>query len=103
MTNNTPKTGKFAPTLRLSDATTIGVGAIVGAGIYIITGILAGLSGSALVFSMLLASGVALLTGLSFAELAVWLPKDGSVYEFAHQLVNPFVGVSLTLGISYES
>jgi APA family basic amino acid/polyamine antiporter len=92
VTNKTSKTGKLVPTLSLFDATAISVGAIVGAGIYVVTGIVAGLAGPALVFSMLLASGVALLTALSFAELAAWLPKEGSVYEFAHQLVNPFVG-----------
>jgi APA family basic amino acid/polyamine antiporter len=92
VTRETSKIAKLEPTLGLFDATAISVGAIVGAGIYVVTGIVAGLAGPALVFSMLLASGVALLTALSFAELAAWLPKEGSVYEFAHQLVNPFVG-----------
>lgn len=80
------------PTLGLFDATAISVGAIIGAGIFVVTGIVAGLAGPALVVSMLIAATVALLTALSFAELTAWLPKEGSVYEFAYQLVSPFIG-----------
>ncbi|MEM2896799.1 MAG: amino acid permease [Candidatus Bathyarchaeia archaeon] len=80
------------PTLGLLDATAISVGAIIGAGIFIVTGIVAGLAGSALIFSMLIAAIVALFTALSFAELTAWLPREGSVYEFAYQLISPFAG-----------
>jgi len=83
---------RLKPTLGLFDATAISVGAIVGAGIFVVTGIVAGYAGSALVFSMLIAAMVALLTALSFAELTAWLPREGSVYEFAYQLVSPFAG-----------
>jgi len=83
---------RLKPTLGLFDATAISVGAIIGAGIFVVTGIVAGLAGPALVFSMLIAAIVALLTALSFAELTAWLPKEGSVYEFAYQLVSPFAG-----------
>jgi basic amino acid/polyamine antiporter, APA family len=83
---------KLKPVLGLLDATAINVGAIVGAGIFIVTGIAAGVAGSAMIVSMLIGSVVALFTALSFAELTAWLPKEGSVYEFAYQLVSPFVG-----------
>jgi APA family basic amino acid/polyamine antiporter len=83
---------RLKPTLGLFDATAISVGAIIGAGIFVVTGIVAGLAGSALVFSMLIAAITALFTALSFAELTAWLPKEGSVYEFAYQLVSPFAG-----------
>jgi len=83
---------RLKPTLGLLDATSINVGAIIGAGIFVVTGIAAGAAGSAMVFSMLIAAIVALLTALSFAELTAWLPREGSVYEFAYQLVSPFAG-----------
>jgi APA family basic amino acid/polyamine antiporter len=83
---------KLKPTLGLLDATAISVGAIVGAGIFVVTGIAAGYAGSALVFSMLIAAVISLFTALSFAELTAWLPKEGSVYEFGYQLISPFVG-----------
>jgi basic amino acid/polyamine antiporter, APA family len=80
------------PTLGLLDATAIGVGAIIGAGIFVVTGIAAAHAGSAVVVSMLIAAAISLLTALSFAELTAWMPKEGSVYELARRLVSPFVG-----------
>jgi APA family basic amino acid/polyamine antiporter len=89
---NNSRRSKLKPILGLLDATAINVGAIVGAGIFIVTGIAAGVAGSAMIFSMLIGSIVALFTALSFSELTAWLPKEGSIYEFAYQLVSPFVG-----------
>lgn len=78
--------------LSLFDATAISVGAIVGAGIFVVIGIAAGYAGSALVVSMLLAAAVSFFTAISFAELAASYPKEGSVYEYGYQLVSPFAG-----------
>jgi APA family basic amino acid/polyamine antiporter len=82
----------FKPSLGLFDATAISVGAIIGAGIFIVTGIAAGLAGSALVISMIVAAVIALFTALSFAELTAWQPREGSIYEYTYQLVSPFAG-----------
>ncbi len=78
--------------MSLFDATTISIGAIIGGGIYIVTGIAAGLAGPALVVSMMIAGLIAFFTALSFVELTRWMPKEGSVYEFAYQLISPFAG-----------
>jgi APA family basic amino acid/polyamine antiporter len=78
--------------LGLLDATAISVGAIIGGGIFVVTGIVAGLAGSALVVSMAVAAVIAFFTALSFAELAAWQPVEGSVYEYARQLISPFSG-----------
>jgi APA family basic amino acid/polyamine antiporter len=78
--------------LSLLDATAISVGAIIGGGIFVVTGIVAGLAGSALVVSMVLAAAIAFFTALSFAELAAWQPVEGSVYEYARQVISPFSG-----------
>ena len=83
---------RLLPSLSLFDATAISVGAIVGAGIYVVTGIAAGFAGSAVVVSMLVAALVSSLTALSFAELTAWSPREGSVYEYAHELISPFAG-----------
>jgi len=80
------------PTLGLFDATAISVGAIIGAGIFVVTGIAAGYAGSALIVSMLVAAIISLLTALSFAELTAWQPKEGSIYEYTYQLISPFAG-----------
>jgi APA family basic amino acid/polyamine antiporter len=83
---------ELKPRLGLLDATAINVGAIIGAGIFVVTGIVAGLAGSALVVSMALAAVTAIFTALSFAELTAWLPREGSVYEFGYRLISPMAG-----------
>jgi APA family basic amino acid/polyamine antiporter len=83
---------ELKPTLGLFDATAISIGAIVGAGIYVVTGIAAGYAGPALIVSMLLAAAISMLTALSFAELTAWKPIEGSIYEYAYQLISPFAG-----------
>jgi APA family basic amino acid/polyamine antiporter len=82
----------FKPSLSLFDATAISVGAIIGGGIFVVTGIAAGLAGSALLVSMLIAAVISLFTASSFAELTAWMPKEGSIYEYAYQLISPFAG-----------
>jgi APA family basic amino acid/polyamine antiporter len=83
---------EFKPTLGLLDALSISIGAIIGAGIFIVVGITAKVAGSALVVSMLLAAIIAVFTALSFAELTAWQPREGSIYEYTYQLISPFAG-----------
>jgi APA family basic amino acid/polyamine antiporter len=78
-------------TLGLLDATAIGIGAIIGAGIFVVLGIAAGPAGPAVVVSMVIAGTVALFTAVSFAELGSAIPKQGGTYEFAYELISPFV------------
>lgn len=92
MNKKTNEQPQLKPTLGLFDATAISVGAIIGAGIFVVTGIVAGLAGSALIISMLIAAIIALFTALSFAELSAWKPKEGSVYEYTYMLISPFAG-----------
>jgi len=83
---------QLKPTLGLFDATSIGIGAIIGAGIFVVTGIAAGLAGPALIISMVIAAIVSLFTAVSFVELTAWLPTEGGVYEFASRLFSHFAG-----------
>jgi APA family basic amino acid/polyamine antiporter len=92
MSGNDAEQPRLKPTLGLFDATAISVGAIIGAGIFVVTGIAASLAGSALMVSMLIAAIISLFTALSFAELTAWQPKEGSIYEYTYQLVSPFMG-----------
>ncbi|MEM2440524.1 MAG: APC family permease [Candidatus Bathyarchaeia archaeon] len=80
------------PSLGFWDATAISVGAMIGAGIYVVVGIAAGYAGSALAVSMVLAALVSTFTALSFCELTAWQPLEGSIYEYAYQLISPFAG-----------
>jgi APA family basic amino acid/polyamine antiporter len=87
-----PEQKKLKQTLGLWSATAINVGAIIGGGIFVVTGIVAGLAGSAFVISMVVAAVIALFTALSFAQLTAWQPVEGSGYEYVRQLVSPSAG-----------
>jgi APA family basic amino acid/polyamine antiporter len=82
---------KLKRTLSLLDATSIGIGAIIGAGIFVVLGVAVGYAGPAVIISMVIAGTVALFTALSFAELGSAIPKQGGTYEFAYELISPFV------------
>lgn len=77
-------------TLKLFDATAIGIGAIIGAGIFVVLGVAVGYAGPAVVISMIVAGVVALFTSLSFAELSSAIPKEGGTYQYAYEMISPF-------------
>jgi APA family basic amino acid/polyamine antiporter len=78
-------------TLSLFDATAIGIGAIIGAGIFVVLGVAVGYAGPAVVISMIIAGTVALFTAFSFAELSSAIPKEGGTYTFAYEMIHPSV------------
>ncbi|MCX8179862.1 MAG: APC family permease [Thermofilaceae archaeon] len=78
--------------LGLLDSLSIGLGAIIGAGIFVLIGIAAGLAGPAVLLAVLISCLSATFTALSFAELASALPKAGGVYEYGRALIHPIVG-----------
>jgi len=82
MTNETPSKATFARDLGLFDATMIGVGAMIGAGIFVLTGIAAGESGPASILAFALNGAVTLLTAFAYAELASAIPRAGGGYSF---------------------
>lgn len=77
---------KFDTEVRLSremtlmDATLIGVGAMIGAGIFVLIGIAAGVAGPALLITFLLNGLVALFTAMSYAELGSCYHDAGGGY-----------------------
>jgi len=66
--------------MTLLDATMIGVGAMIGAGIFVLTGIAAGVAGPALIIVFLLNGLVAALTAMSYAELGSCYHDAGGGY-----------------------
>lgn len=66
--------------MRLLDVTMIGVGAMIGAGIFVLTGIAAGVAGPALIIAFGLNGVVALLTAMSYAELGSCYHDAGGGY-----------------------
>lgn len=66
-------------TLGLWGAAGIGIGAIIGTGIFVLIGVASGIAGPAVIISFLLAGLTALLTGLSTAELSSFITESGAV------------------------
>jgi len=61
--------------------TTLGIGAIIGAGIFVLTGTAAAqYAGPAIVYSFILAGLGCLFAGLCYAEFAAMIPIAGSAY-----------------------
>src|SRR5690606_41238446 len=67
-------------TLGLFEATILGVGLILGAGIYTIIGDVAAIAGNAMWLSFIIASIIAILIVLTYAELASLIPSIGAEY-----------------------
>jgi APA family basic amino acid/polyamine antiporter len=75
--------------LGLFETTLGGIGIILGAGIYVLVGEVAGQAGDALWMSFLIAAGAAIVVGLSYAELASTYPRAGADYEYTRQAMGP--------------
>lgn len=80
--------------LTLKDAVGIGLGAIIGAGIFVVTGVAAGISGPAMLMSLLIAGVIAAFNALSSSQLAAVYPHSGGTYEYGYRLLNPAFGFS---------
>lgn len=80
--------------LTLKDAVGIGLGAIIGAGIFVVTGIAAGVSGPAFIIGLLIAGIIASFNALSSAQLAAIYPHSGGTYEYGYIVLNPALGFS---------
>src|SRR5688572_2301413 len=74
--------GTLARTLGLGSLTLYGIGMILGAGIYSVLGVAAGQAGHGLWLAFVIGAVLALLTGLSYAELSTTYPKAGAEYEY---------------------
>jgi APA family basic amino acid/polyamine antiporter len=74
------------------DAVAIGLAAMIGAGIFVVSGIGTRVAGSAVILAFIIAGVVALFNALSSAELAAAIPREGGTYEYARQLLSHKVG-----------
>jgi APA family basic amino acid/polyamine antiporter len=79
----------------------LGVGAIVGTGIYTLTGIGAGLAGPAVVLSFALCGVICGCAALCYTEMATMMPAAGSAYTYSYavlgELLAWIIGWSLIL------
>jgi len=78
--------------LGLLDAIGIGFGAIVGAGIFVVTGVAAGIAGPSFLVALALAAVAATANALSSAQLAASYPQAGGTYEYGYRVLHPLAG-----------
>ena len=74
--------------LTLMGATGVGVGAIVGGGVLALAGVAFATSGPSAILAFALNGVVALLTVLSFSELASRFPESGGTYTYARKVLS---------------
>ncbi|MEU8980585.1 amino acid permease [Streptomyces sp. NPDC048309] len=84
---------KLDRSLGLWQLTAIGVGGIIGAGIFTLAGTVAnGTAGPAVLVSFLIAGVASAAAALSYAEFAGLIPKAGSAYTYGYAVLGEFAG-----------
>src|SRR5512138_2989504 len=72
--------------------TALGIGAVIGAGIFVLTGQAAAkYAGPAIVFSFVLAGLACAFAGLCYAEFSAMIPISGSAYTYGYATLGEFV------------
>lgn len=81
----------FKRHLKSGHLISIGIGAIIGAGIFVITGQAAAqYAGPAITISFIIAAFVCVLAGLCYAELSALIPVSGSSYSYSYIAMGEF-------------
>jgi APA family basic amino acid/polyamine antiporter len=82
---------RLRPTLRWPHLIALGVGAIVGTGIYTLIGTGAELAGPAVILSFAIAGAVCVCAALAYAEMATMIPAAGSAYTYTYTVLGEIV------------
>ncbi|ELZ22948.1 amino acid permease [Haloterrigena salina JCM 13891] len=94
-------------TLGLVGGLAIGIGTMIGAGIFVFPGLAAGRAGPAAAGSFAIGAVIALFVALPASELATAMPKSGGGYYFISRGLGTFagtvVGLSLWLGLVFAT
>jgi len=94
-------------TIGLTGGLAIGVGTMIGAGIFVFPGLAAGRAGPAAAGSFAIGAVVALLVALPASELATAMPKSGGGYYYISRalgaLPGAVVGISIWIGLVFAT
>ncbi len=98
MTEPTTSTPTPIPAARLvrevglAGAIALGLGSMLGSGVFLSLGVAAGVAGAGIVIAVTFAALVALFNGLSSAQLAASHPVSGGTYEYGYRYLTPSLG-----------
>lgn len=109
VTGDFQTSGELAKDLGLKEALTIGVGTMIGAGIFVLPRFAIEMVGPGAIFSYILAGLICIITASSLAELATGMPKSGGIYFFLSRSLGVFIGtisglalwLSLTFAVAF--
>lgn len=90
MAGDEPGEHKLKRSLTAFDLTILGVGAVIGAGIFVIAGEGAQLAGPGIMLSFVLVGIACLAAALCYAELASMIPTAGSAYAYTYHTLGEF-------------
>lgn len=86
------RTARLKRELGVPGATLMGLGSIVGTGVFVSIGIAAGVAGSAVILATAIAAAVATCNAFSSAQLAASHPVSGGTYEYGYTYLHPWLG-----------
>ena len=73
------------------DLTMLGVGAVIGTGIFVLTAVAANKAGPGMMYSFIIAGVVCALTALIYSEIAAMVPVSGSAYTYSYAVLGEMV------------
>ncbi len=73
-------------------ATLMGLGSIVGTGVFVSIGMATEIAGAGVIWAVIVAALVAVCNGLNSAQLAANHPVSGGTYEYGYKYLNPWLG-----------
>lgn len=86
------RAGEFRRVLGLWQLTSIGLGGLIGVGIFVLTGVVAATqAGPAVALSFVIAGAASAAAALSYAEFAGMIPAAGSAYTYGYAVLGEFV------------
>ena len=92
MNNQKTNTSELKRELKTFDALMMGLGSILGTGIFVSIGLAAGITGPSVIVAIALAAVVATCNALSSAQLAAAHSVSGGTYEYGYTYLNPTLG-----------
>ncbi len=93
MADSESRAGGLKRALGWVDLTALGIGAIIGAGIFVLTGVAAAeKAGPAIIASFVVAGFACAMAALCYAEFASMIPVAGSAYSYSYATMGELVG-----------
>jgi amino acid transporter/nucleotide-binding universal stress UspA family protein len=89
---------ELAKDLGLVSAMTIGIGTMIGAGIFVLPGVAANAAGPIVVISFIVGGVIAMVNALSISELGTAMPKAGGGYYYINKSLGPMFGSIAGMG-----